>query len=201
METKKCIKCGVELIVGETWFASSKNYCRYVCKKCSAKRVNDDAHKRGVKSVKENKECASYLGCHVAERVLSNVFKDVEVMPYGNPGYDFICNKGKKIDVKSGCIIYKENKSPCWTFKISRNKTADYFLCIAFDNRENLTPLHLWLLPSRYCRDKITCAISESTIFKWDEYRIDVTKVTECCNKIRGGNESGLGNTEDFGGC
>ncbi len=99
----------------------------------------------GITSSKINKECASFLGDHVAERVLSYVYKDVQRMPYGNKGYDFICNKGFKIDVKSSCLnLYRNN----YTFAIRCNVMADYFLLIGFDNRNDLNPQHIWLIKS-----------------------------------------------------
>ena len=88
--------------------------------------------KRGVKSMSENKTCGFFLGVHVAENLLSRVFKDVTRMPITNPGYDFICSHDKKIDVKASVI----NKNTCnterWQFRIKKNKIADYFLCISF---------------------------------------------------------------------
>ena len=94
-----------------------------------------------LKPMKLNKKCSQFLGCHVAERVLSHVFKDVQRMSNGNKGYDFICNKGFKIDVKSSCI----QKNNSYIFSIRYNNIADYFLCIAFDNRENLNPQYIFV--------------------------------------------------------
>ena len=88
------------------------------------------------------KDCGIFLGCHVAERVLSYVFKDVKRMPYGNKGFDFICNKGHKIDSKASCL----NDDNIYMFDIKHNKIADYFLLIGFDDRENLNPQHIWLI-------------------------------------------------------
>lgn len=102
-------------------------------------------HKKGLKQpMAENKECPLYLGVHIAETVLSKVFENVEKMPQNNPGYDFICNKGYKIDVKSACL----NNRNYWAFSIYNNKIPDYFLLLAFDNRTSLKPLHLWLIKS-----------------------------------------------------
>lgn len=42
---------------------------------------------RGEKPASENKQCPAFLGVHVAERVLSKVFKDVKRMPPNNRGY------------------------------------------------------------------------------------------------------------------
>lgn len=123
-----------------------------------------------------------FLGVHIAERVLSYVFKDVEVMPYGNPGYDFTCNKGKLIDAKSSCI----RKDGSWMFSIRRNIVADFFICLAFDNRKDLTPLHAWMIPGNKLNHLKTTSISQSTIHKWDEYRLDLSKISACCDEIRG---------------
>jgi hypothetical protein len=103
------------------------------------------------KPMSENKDCSLFLGVHVAERVLSNVFKNVQRMPQNNPGYDFICSKGYKIDVKSASlckILDKKHGSVIWrwNFHIRNNTIADYFLLIAFDDRENLNPMHVWLI-------------------------------------------------------
>lgn len=136
---------------------------------------------------KTNKTCASYLGCTVAERVLSYVFKDVERMPYNNPGYDFICGKGFRIDVKSTCRRKHETWSDQWGFGIRYNTIADYFLCIAFDNREDLNPEHIWLIPGSDINDKSNAVISESTLDKWSRYELNkLDNVISCCNILRG---------------
>jgi len=145
----------------------------------------------------KNKKCSMFLGCHVAERVLSYVFKDVERMPFNNPGFDFICNKGKKIDVKSACL-YNNNH---YTFVISHNNIADYFLCIGFDNRKNLIPQHIWLINSnnfyfhktykkldyKRFRDTSNICIYLSKLEDFSKYElIDKLKETiECCNTLK----------------
>ena len=73
----------------------------------------------GCKPASENRQCPAFLGVHVAEQVLSKVFKDVKKMPYGHKGFDFICNKGKKIDVKSSCMRASGSN---WAFDIRKNK-------------------------------------------------------------------------------
>jgi len=139
--------------------------------------------KQGHLPFNENKECSAYLGVHVAERVLGYAFKNVEIMPYNNPGYDFICNHGKKIDVKSACL--RRPKQPLWSFKIKHNTIADFFLCIAFDNREDLTPLHVWLLPGSKFNHLGSASITPGTIHKWDEYALDTSKINECCELLK----------------
>lgn len=133
----------------------------------------------------KNKECSLYLGVHVAERILSDVFEDVERMPMHNPGYDVICNKGKRVDIKSSCKQKGQNQ---WAFHIARNTIADYFLCLAFDNREDLNPLHVWLIPGSELNHLTSATISESTLHKWDEYSLDISKVKDGCNVARTAN-------------
>lgn len=143
----------------------------------------------GGKPMCINKSCPVFLGVHIAEQILSKAFKDVETMPYGNTGFDFICNKGKKIDVKSACVSKHGLHKGSWSFGIRKNQTADFFLCLAFDNRDDLTPLHMWLIPSKKI-NYLTCAgISKSTILKWDEYKLNINAVTNCCETMKKSNK------------
>ena len=192
----KCRVCGTELN-DENWNPSQKERHWYICKRCNAERCKHwrktniekakagwtrANRKAGKRPMSENKECAAYLGVYVAERVLSHVFKNVQRMPYGNSGYDFICGRGYKIDVKSACKRMSRNQ---WTFHIRCNQIADYFLCLAFDNREDLNPLHIWLIPGDVLNHLKFTSVASSTIHKWDAYKLDVEKVTACCNALR----------------
>ena len=173
---KKCNKCGMEKPLND--FHNDKNYKdgkRGDCKECRKDYIKnyyedgDGREKRkkwyekvgrekaGHLSMYENKSCANYLGIVIGERLVRHLFKDVEVMSYGFPDYDFICNKGKKIDVKTGCIQKKEDgylNSNRWQFHIENNKIADFFLCVAFNYVENLIPLHLWMMPASEVNDQ-----------------------------------------------
>jgi hypothetical protein len=141
--------------------------------------------KQGILPMSKNRSCSSFLGCHVAEQVLSKTFKNVELMPPNNPGYDFICNHGMKIDVKSSCIHNQKGCSPYWQFNIKKNKIADYFLCIAFDNRIDLNPLHLWLIPGNTLNHSSSARIALSTILKWIEFELDAVNVVKCCDSMK----------------
>lgn len=163
----KCLSCN----------EMKKHYAKGLCGKCYRRKY----YRKSDKSMANNRSCPQYLGIIVAEQILSKVFKNVEIMPYGNPGYDFICNNGYKIDVKAS-IMRKQNN---WTFLINKNVTANYFLLLTFDNRENLNPKYIWLIPGNIINNKKLISISESTINKWDEYKLDVNKVINCCNKIK----------------
>jgi hypothetical protein len=194
-----CRDCKV-ILDSENWHPSQKKQNSQICKECQSKSYKQwreenpkrakalqikhsqqRAEKRRNTPFNGNKDCSSYLGVHVAERVLSKVFKDVEVMPRNHPGYDFICNKGKQIDVKSSCI----HKDGLWSFYIKHNTTADYFLLLAFDNREDLNPLHAWLLPGDRFSHLARATISKGIIHKWDAYRIDISKISDCCDTMR----------------
>ena len=50
-----------------------------------------------------NKSSSHYLGTHIAEQVLSKVFKDVVRMPPNNPGYDFEMYRIDKVDDVMKC--------------------------------------------------------------------------------------------------
>ena len=149
--------------------------------------INQKRHseKIGITPMSENKECALFLGVHIAERVLKNVFKNVEQMPTGNPGFDFICGKGYKIDVKCSCLRYRINGAPRWGFKIRNNKIADYFLCLAFDNREDLNPMFLWLIPGNEVNNTTGISVSTTTTSRWDKYVLNIDKVSKCCDIIK----------------
>lgn len=190
----KCRKCGIALN-SENWYPSFRECHSYICKDCrhaqlkAWRKTHPEksraitiryARNRGVQSFKENKNCASYLGVHVAERVLKNVFKNVRMMPMGNPGFDFICNKGMKIDVKSACT-----SNGRWLFHIRQNKIADYFLCLAFGNRDVLNPLYMWLIPGNVVNHLKGTSVGISTIDKWYGYRLSINDVVTCCEAMR----------------
>jgi len=151
-------------------------------------RKNELRHVKGeYQPLGENKYCGPYLGVFVAENVLSKVFKNVEKMPYGNPGYDFICNKGYKIDVKSASLTKSyTSKNPLWKFKIKKNILADYFLLIGFDNREDLNPLKIWLIPGIILNNKQILGITNilSSLQKWEQYELKdkLKQVITCCD-------------------
>lgn len=136
----------------------------------------------GNNRAQTNKNCSQYLGVTIAEKILSKIFNNVNRMVYTNPGYDFICNKDYKIDVKSRAL----NKNQ-WCFDIKRNTVADYFLCLAFDNRTDLNPQHLWLIPGEILNDKMSATISISTVDKWSIYELTgkLDDVIICCDTLK----------------
>jgi len=202
MKYKRCSKCGALKSVTEFYRHDlTADGLRPQCKSCvyidtkNRRKHNPEKYKEyarlakykntGAKPMSENKTCSQYLGVHVAERVLSHVFNNVEVMPYGNPGFDFICGKGYKIDVKSSILQTNYLERRCWKFTIKKNKVPDYFLLIAFDNREDLNPLHLWLIPGHVLNTKFGITLSISTLDKWKQYEKDIDNVIACCNTLK----------------
>lgn len=202
----KCRGCGHNLVVGENITQARIDHCDYICKRCKAEcdckynrhrrdEIGDEINERQREyryrtgrrqPMSENKSCASFLGVIVAERVISHVFKNVKRMPIGNHGFDIICNRGMFIDVKSSCIYHSEKCADRWQFLIKKNHAADYFLLLAFDNREDLNPMHMWLVPGKAINDKTGICITTTRLAKWDRYKLDVDKVVACCDVMRG---------------
>lgn len=135
--------------------------------------------------MKTNRECPVFLGVYVAENILSKIYKNVIRMPYANPEYDFICGKGYKIDVKSSCIHKNNFNYNSWSFTINKNIIADYFLCLGFDNRNDLNPIHIWLIPGYIINYKNNQRISESKLSKWEKYEQPIDKIISCCNTMK----------------
>lgn len=190
---KRCPMCGELKEMSE--FNKDIKRCDGVqtyCRECAKKYVKkyDYVHRMGIRrKLEDAPDCGSYLGVYVAERILSHYFEDITRMPYGHIGYDFICKKGYKIDVKSGCLGVQKNikKSPRWTFAINKNTIADYFLILAFDNRTDLNPQHIWLIPGEKINHRILIGIAnvDYVLKKWEPYEKPLDKVLACCNILR----------------
>lgn len=168
-----------------------------LCSKCANKtpkhrKVQSDAAiKRHAKEkdplpkdqeiqIPKNKSCPQYLGC-IAEELLAKTFKDVRRMPFGNKGYDIICNRDLRIDIKSSALGHKGH----WIFNINKNTIADYFLCIAFESRKDLTPVHVWLISGKDINQKGSITISKIIISKWSKYEQPLDRVLACCNVMK----------------
>lgn len=203
-ETKRCSRCGETKPFSE--FSKHRgrkhglgSHCR-VCRREVARnwrvqnleeyRATNRAwkHRRGMSRPMETaKDSSAWLGIYIAERVLSKFFDHIERMPVNNPGYDFLCSRGYKIDVKSGCLHGQDKRNPRWLFRINRNKIADYFLCLAFDNRESLTPMHIWLIPGNAVNENtgITVTNTPESRAKWSKYERPLEKVQMCCTALK----------------
>ena len=130
---------------------------------------------------KTNKNCTNWLGKR-AELILMSMFDHVERMSYHNKGYDFKCGLDYKIDAKSACYMKDYN---IWRFHIKQNIIADYFLCLAFDNRNDLNPKHVWLIPGKIVNHLKLLSIPESKIDKWVKYEQPLNKIVACCDIMK----------------
>lgn len=190
---KKCSYCDeIKPIAEFIFYKSGKNagYPRAWCRSCSTKTNQEWIHQTGRKRrMTEATDCTLYLGVHIAERALSTYFIEITRMPFGNPGYDFVCGKGFKIDVKSSCRRQPQRKkdSDRWSFHTEKNVIADFFLCLAFDSRESLNPEHIWLVPSKVCQSKNIISMSNSPVSlkKWEPYERPLGEVVARCTSMR----------------
>jgi hypothetical protein len=181
--TKHCTKCNQDKPIDE-FENHSRDGKQFYCKPCRI--VVQREYRARRNRLGKNHNSSSYLGVYIAERALSKFFDHIERMPYGNKGYDFLCGRGYKIDVKSSTI----RNCGCntrWMFNTKKNKTADYFLCVAFDDRDNLDPKHVWLIPGHVVNNRGSVTITNSIkyIAKWSEYEKPLDKVITCCNKMK----------------
>lgn len=161
-------------------------------------------HTKGAsQSMYENKNCAVYLGIVIGESLLENFFKDITIAPPGNKGFDFVCDRGYKIDSKiSTSRTHKRTiiENVHWSFELRNNTLADYFCCITIDQRDdvhNLNIIKTWLIP----RDALsmtgipmhkltTLTISSSNIPYWMQYELNENMLNECCSAM--GNEAAV---------
>lgn len=138
-------------------------------------------HAHRIGSLSENKNCSCYLGIHIAEGLVAKYFKNPLRMPQRNPGYDFICSNGYKIDVKSSTLTIPNR----WIFTIKKNKIADYFLCLAFDNRSDLNLIHVWLFPGHVINNAEKISSIPSTTSKWLQYEKPIDDMKVCCETLK----------------
>lgn len=94
--------------------------------------------------IKENRKDRRFIGIYIGENAVAKIYEASKRMPYFNPGYDIICPKGYKIDVKS-TVLSRYNT---FGFAINKNKIADYFALVAFNNIIELIPIHIWIIKS-----------------------------------------------------
>ncbi len=95
-----------------------------------------------VDPIKENRMDTRFLGIYIAENGINKIYDGSERMHINNKGYDIICPKGHKIDVKATVL----NRYNIFNFAINKNKIADYFVLVGFNNIIELEPLHIWVI-------------------------------------------------------
>lgn len=160
--------------------------------KDTAAYLREWRHSNGIQSpMEENTYCAHYLGTIVAERqygriILPEMFGGIEQeMPYGNPSYDFLVKGNIKIDVKSCCL--REMKGWIgWEPHVRFNNVTDYFVILAFDDRDNLNLIFVWSIGKNeiirgnkfYMRDSIKITNTRRGVLEFK--RFDWTDKLEC---------------------
>jgi len=151
------------------------------------KRVREYHYQHGSKPASENKACPAYLGCVIAETILSHEFPGFKRMPPGNPDYDYECPKGFLIDVKSSTRRSRIIGNNRWVFSVRNNKRVHYFIFIAFDDLESLTPMHIWLIPGYLVNDRKNISIPDTvkSLAKWSKYERSLKNALECCDKMK----------------
>lgn len=102
-----------------------------------------------------------YFGIYIAEKYIIKTFDNPKHMPPNNPGFDWICKNGHKIDCKACCLA--EDK---FHFNVRWNNIAGYFVLSAWDNVESLNPLHVWI----FYKDDIV----RGELF-WKRYSLSIT--------------------------
>jgi hypothetical protein len=193
MQTKVCSKCKSRKALSKFYslkqVSSGRRYPSSMCRSCYSLYKTEHNHITGKNlPMGMNPKCSAYLGIHIAERVLSHYFEGITRMPANTHGYDLICQRGYKIDVKAACITgHRDRYATRWAFFLRDNQIADYFLCIGFNNRDDLEPLHIWLIPGNKINTKQKLTISNSArgLAKWSAYEKPLDKVITCCNALR----------------
>lgn len=160
----------------------------YICRTCILEYARSynafHPHKYKYTPKPENKSCSYYLGCVIAEKIVELIFKHVK-HPQVRCRYDFECTNGYKIDVKSACLD-KRNK---WQFGINKNNVADYFMLIAFNSRQDLNPVHLWLIKGdEYIREQrlntyVRLDVTKANVSKFEKYerKDELAQAVEIC--------------------
>jgi hypothetical protein len=196
MQEKVCSKCKLSKPLTNYYIYKSgprtrKPYSR--CKECLNKASSIRSKTNWIKLhgsdlASKNKSCSKYLGIIIAETILAHEFPGFTRMPNDNPGYDYDCPKGFKIDVKSACTGISPYGVAKWQFEIRKNKVPHFFIFVAFDNRTDLNLLHIWLIPGPLINTKTGIVISNTPegLAKWSKYSRPLTNALNCCSQLRG---------------
>ena len=88
--------------------------------------------------------------------------------------------------VECFAVLEGKGNSFHWRYGINKNKIADYFLLLAFNNREDLEPIHQWLIPGKILNHLKGATISLSTTDRWKKYEQPIEPAIICCDNIRG---------------
>ena len=186
---KTCKKCGMILPISKfDKKGCAKDGYRQNCKDCTNELRKEWRYKRGDNELPSPTHARNvWLGITIGEEVASRYFKNPRRAPYGTPGYDLICQNGFKIDVKLSTL----NRNS-WTFSM-QNRTGekpDYYLMIAMESGDTLTPRHIWLIPvgatvgNRKLCERQSISVSPSTVSKLAKYEKPIDKLNCICDTM-----------------
>lgn len=177
--------------------AGCKTYKEYK-DKCAQKlgyendseRIKMKRWEQGIREPMEfNTDCPSYFGIYIAEKYIIQTFEEPIPMPPNNPGFDWLCKNGLKIQSKARCIGYRSCcDSSIFEFLIKRNSIADWFILSAWDNRDSLVPLHIWAFHKNdIVRGRKFCEFVSLSITNKPEYLKEFEKyeVTDKLEKLK----------------
>jgi len=188
---KVCSTCGFILPISKfNTQCGTKDGYRNVCKDCCNKRRKNWEHKIGKSEPASSTHARSvYLGVIIGEEIACKYFKNPVRAPYGTPGYDLICQNGFKIDVK----LATANKDGAWSFSIKNRsgEKPDYYLLLAMDDTDDLSPCHIWIVPAnaiigkgKIC-DRQSFMVSPTTLHKLSKYEKPIEKLECVCNMMK----------------
>lgn len=154
------------------------------------------------------------IGEELFKRFLEElIFENVKyVGGYHDGGLDFICknpkkefierysqfklvrNKEYRVQLKVRCLSYEDGRIR-WDFNILYNNVADIFILSAWDNRESLQPIHIWLFHREdiirgrkfYRRERFYILDKSEYLEKLEKYELKdkLERLKELCNKLK----------------
>ena len=158
---------------------------------------NKGAQKRGFKDIAEaTKEWRHNTGRqlpitdegnstrfgYISQNYVMRTFEGPEEMPTNNPGFDWKCKNGDKIEHKGSCLQNTRGRYPYWIFNIDWNNIADYFILSAWDSPESLIPLHIWIF---HKNDMVRKGNSYTVREKfWRRGSITITNTPDCLKQF-----------------
>lgn len=154
--------------------------------------VREWTHEIGITlPMSENKYCSSYFGIYIAENYIMKTFEDPIPAPPNNPYFDWTCKRGQKIQHKARCLGWTG-----WKFNhIDFNPIADYFILSAWNDRDDLIPLHIWMFHRDdivrgdpfWMRRSLNISDTSKRLKEFEKYEVTdrLEKLNELCKKLQ----------------
>jgi hypothetical protein len=166
----------------------------------------------------DNPDCPRYFGEYIERKYVSQIFEDAVPFEYKRDilgritdkrkPYDYICCRGLKIKHVASCLRMDKNHVqkltgehlPYFAYAIKRNSIPDAWVFSAWNNREDLEPLFVWIIKGHeefitqvkkgpfWDRKTFTVYFNERGIKKMKRYEVTkkLDRLKEVCklNKI-----------------